>query len=261
MKQEDMLIVQQKMIAPKIFELVLQGELVNEMSTPGQFIHCKPSRTDLLLRRPISLSSIDRENKRCTIIYRVEGDGTKNMSEMVSGETMDVLGPLGSGFPVEEITSNEVVVIVGGGIGIPPLYEVARQAHERGAKVISFLGYASKKVVYYVDEFKKLGDVIVSTDDGSFGEKGHVGMSLDKHLPQIKADAVYACGAKGMLAKVDDVFHDHPRAYISMEERMACGVGACYACVCHVKDEKDQSLSMKKVCDEGPVFKTGEVVL
>lgn len=256
-----MLVVQQKMIAPKIFELVLQGELVKEISMPGQFLHCKPAREDLLLRRPISVSSIDRGNNRCTIIYRIEGDGTKSMSEMVSEETMDVLGPLGHGFPVEEITPNETVVIIGGGIGIPPLYEVARQAHRRGAKVISFLGFATKDVIYYVEEFKQLGEVIVSTDDGSFGEKGHIGISLDRHLPQIKADAVYACGAKGMLAKVDQVFYDHPRAYISMEERMACGVGACYACVCHVKDQKDQSLSMKKVCDEGPVFKTGEVVL
>lgn len=261
MKQEMMQVVSQRLLATNIFEMTLRGSLVKEVHQPGQFFHIKPDRSDLILRRPISLASIDYEKDECVLIYRADGDGTKVLSKLKSGEHVDVLGPLGSGFPVDEITQNELVMVIGGGIGIPPLYEVAKQAKKRGAKVVSFLGFAKQDVMYYLPEFQKLGEVLVATDDGSYGEEGHLGLLLDNHLMNYQPQAVYACGALGLLTKVDQLFSKHPRAYISLEERMACGVGACYACVCHVQDEVTQKVTVKKVCDEGPVFPTGRVQL
>ncbi|QCA28594.1 dihydroorotate dehydrogenase electron transfer subunit [Vagococcus xieshaowenii] len=260
MKQENMKVIEQKTLAPNIFEMTLEGEMVQEMLVPGQFLHCQPpNRSDLLLRRPISISSIDLDNRQCKLIYRAEGAGTVAMSQLSANQSLDVLGPLGNGFPVEDISEGELVIVIGGGIGIPPLYEVAKQAVLRGAKVIAFLGFASKEVMFYLEEFQALGDVHVSTDDGSYGTKGHLGLVLDEVLPLIEPSAVYSCGPTPLLAKVDQYFEEHPRAYVSLEERMACGVGACAACVCQTKDKKTKRMKLKKVCDEGPVFATGVV--
>lgn len=260
MKQENMKVIEQKVLAPNIFEMTLEGEIVQEMVIPGQFLHCQvPNRHDLLLRRPISISSVDLKRHQCKLIYRADGEGTKEMSQLKANECLDVLGPLGNGFPVEDISTSELVVVIGGGIGIPPLYEVAKQAKDRGANVIAFLGFASKEVMFYLEEFQALGDVYTSTDDGSFGTKGHLGLVLDDVLPQIEPHAVYACGPTPLLAKVDHYFEEHPRAYVSLEERMACGVGACAACGCQTKDKKTKKMRLKKVCDEGPVFATGVV--
>lgn len=260
MKQEMMTIVSQKQLAPRIFELVLQGKLVGEMQKPGQFIHIKVPRADLLLRRPISLSQINQEEQTCTIIYRVEGDGTRYFSEMSVGDQLDVMGPLGNGFDTSVVSSGQTAFIVGGGIGVPPLYELSKQLKAKGVNVVHFLGFASRDVMYYKNEFLALDDTRFSTDDGSYGVHGHVGNMLVEALKDGQPDAVYACGATGMLKTVDQLFHDHPHAYLSLESRMACGMGACYACVCHLQDDETGTKS-KKVCDQGPIFHTGEVVL
>lgn len=259
MKQEQMLVVNQIQLAPKIFELTLKGRLVKEMLVPGQFIHIRVPRSDLLLRRPISLAKIDQSAQTCTIIYRVEGDGTQAFSVLKTGDTLDVLGPLGNGFTIDFIQPNDLVYVIGGGIGVPPLYELGRQLHAKGADIVFLNGFASKEVSYYIDEFRKLGELHIATDDGSLGTSGHVGALIEEQIEQQKIPkAVYACGASGLLRAVERYFPDHPHAYVSMEERMACGVGACYACVCQSK--KDPSVN-KKICDEGPIFKTGEVII
>lgn len=256
-----MTVVSQKLLAPKIYELVLQGELVNEMKEPGQFLHIRVKRQDLLLRRPISLADINPQEKTCTLIYRVEGEGTLDMSELKSGDLLDVMGPLGHGFPVTDITPEDHVLIVGGGIGVPPLYALSKAITAKGAKVHHVLGFASKEVIFYEEAFKQLGEVSISTDDGSYGTKGHVGTILDQLVTKdFQPTAVYACGASGMLRRIDQQFHDHPRAYMSLEERMACGTGACYACVCHLQQDETKTKS-KRVCKDGPVFQTGEVVI
>lgn len=260
MKQEMMKVVSQVKLAPAIYELVLTGDLVKEMEVPGQFIHIKVPRADLLLRRPISLAKIDQAKAECTIIYRVAGDGTADISQLVSGDVLDVMGPLGNGFPVSDVTSEDVVFIVGGGIGVPPLYELSRQLKVKGAKVIHILGFAKKEVIFYQTEFEALDEVHISTDDGSYGTQGHVGHLLDKLLKKYQPTAVYSCGSNGLLKSVEANFHDHPRAYLSLEARMACGMGACYACVCHLQGDESGRES-KKVCDEGPIFATGEVRL
>lgn len=258
MKQEVMTIIQQTQLAPRIYELTLKGELVKEMSIPGQFLHIRVPRADLLLRRPISIHSIDQQNHTCQIIYRIEGEGTKEFSTLKAGDSLDVLGPLGNGFDLTGLSAGEEVFIVGGGIGIPPLYELAKQLTTRGIKVTNFLGFASKEVMYHEVKFHELGETRVATDDGTYGLHGNVGNLLMSTHKQPKA--VFACGANGLLKTVEQLFVDHPNVQLSLESRMACGIGACYACVCHRPDDETGTKSVK-VCDEGPIFKVGEVVL
>ncbi|KAF1296065.1 dihydroorotate dehydrogenase electron transfer subunit [Enterococcus sp. JM4C] len=260
MKQEMMKIVSQRALAPRIFELTLTGELVKEMGVPGQFIHIRVPRADLLLRRPISINQIDAENKTCTIIYRVEGEGTKEFSVLQAGDLLDVMGPLGNGFDLSQLKAGDTAFIVGGGIGIPPLYELSKQLIAKGVKPIHFLGYASKEVMYYTDEFEALAETRFATDDGSFAQKGHVGHLLTEAVKTITPDAVFACGANGLLKAVEAQFFGQQNVQLSLEARMACGMGACYACVCHVKNDSTGKKSLK-VCDEGPIFKAGEVIL
>ncbi|MBM7688731.1 dihydroorotate dehydrogenase electron transfer subunit [Enterococcus ureilyticus] len=260
MKQEIMTIISQQQLAPRIFQMTLTGDLVNEMEKPGQFIHIKVPRADMLLRRPISINQIDKQAKTCTIIYRTDGDGTKVFSELVSGDTLDVMGPLGNGFDVDCIAAGQKAYVIGGGIGIPPMYELSKQLKQKGIEVFHFLGYASKEVAYFQDEFIDLGETRFATDDGSFGVEGNVGNLLLEAIKKEEPDAVYACGANGMLKMVAQVFSDNPNVFLSLEQRMACGMGACYACVCHVPDDETGTKSVK-VCDEGPIFRASEVVL
>ncbi|MGG5316271.1 dihydroorotate dehydrogenase electron transfer subunit [Enterococcus sp. AZ072] len=255
MKQEMMTIVSQQQLAPRIYEMVLTGKLVEQMNNPGQFIHIRVPRADLLLRRPISINQIDREKSTCTIIYRVEGDGTKFFSELEAGDQLDVMGPLGNGFDLSGLNQGDTAFIVGGGIGVPPLYELSKQLTKQGVQVIHFLGFASKEFVYYAEEFQALGDTRFSTDDGSFGLQGNVGNLL--LATQEKPTAVFACGNNGLLKTVEQLYGEVGNVQLSLESRMACGMGACYACVCHVADEPSKSV---KVCDDGPVFQAGEVV-
>ncbi|MGX7418735.1 dihydroorotate dehydrogenase electron transfer subunit [Carnobacterium gallinarum] len=260
MLQEIMTVVAQKELAPKIFEMRLTGELVKEMGTPDQFLHILVPRQDLLLRRPISIAEINSERQECTIIYRVEGAGTAAMSLLTAGDPLDVMGPLGNGFPLEKAQAGAKALVIGGGIGVPPLYELSKQLVAKGVEVQHVFGFANKEVIFYETEFKKLGNVIYSTDNGSYGIHGHIGFALDTLPENYVPDVVYACGSRGLLMAVENRYEQLDHAYFSLEARMACGMGACYACVCHKKDDPTGATSMK-VCDEGPVFKVGEVVL
>lgn len=258
MKQEMMTIVSQRLLAPMIYEMTLQGDLVTAMTLPGQFLHVKVPQSDLLLRRPISISQIDQKRKECVIIYRVEGQGTAHFSDLVTGDKLDVMGPLGNGFPIDDVKPGEKILVIGGGIGIPPLYELSRQLKAKGAEVINLHGFRSVEQLFYQAEFQALGKLGIATEDGSYGTKGYIFDILDNHFNEWQPDAVYACGANGLLKAVDQRFNDHSRAYLSLEARMACGMGACYACVC---DKASQVSENIRICKEGPVVKTGEVVL
>lgn len=255
MQQEQLQVLGQKKLAPKVYELQLKGEMLGEIATPGQFLHLKAPQKDLLLRRPISISSYDLVEKTATLIYRVEGKGTELFTALEKGDTLDALGPLGHGFPVHDLKAGETIFLIGGGIGIPPLYEIALESQKLGINVVSILGFATKEAIFYEEEFKKLGELHLTTDDGSYGVKGNV-LDVVKTL-SVTPDAVYACGPNGLLKAVDTLFETHPRAYLSLESRMACGIGACYGCVVQEKQNPEKS---KKVCDEGPVFPTGEVL-
>ncbi|WP_438823975.1 dihydroorotate dehydrogenase electron transfer subunit [Bacillus sp. JJ1773] len=257
-KKELCQVVSQQEIAERIFELTLKGELVNEMNEPGQFVHLKISEQfDPLLRRPISISAINKDEKEFTMIYRAEGKGTIILSEKKPGDTVDVLGPLGHGFPLEEASAGETALLVGGGIGVPPLFELSKQLVKKGVKVIHVLGFQSSNVVFYDEQFTQLGETYAATVDGSYGRKGFVTNVIEDD--KINFDILYSCGPTPMLKALEQAYK-HKKVYLSLEERMGCGIGACFACVCHT-GEDPTGYTYKKVCSDGPVFKAGEVVL
>jgi dihydroorotate dehydrogenase electron transfer subunit len=257
-RQEWMTIVSQKSVAKDIFELTVEGNLVQDMDQPGQFVHIKVSLgIEPLLRRPISICSVGKEESQFTMLYRAEGLGTKLLSEKKAGERINVLGPLGNGFPVEATQNGETALLVGGGIGVPPLYELSKQLVSRGVKVIHVLGFQSKEHVFYQSSFEELGETYIATVNGSHGTKGFVTDVIEGC--GIEFGTLYACGPNPMLRALEERFHDR-KAFLSLEERMGCGIGACFACVCHVQDDPT-GFAYKKVCSDGPVFKVGEVII
>jgi dihydroorotate dehydrogenase electron transfer subunit len=257
-KQENCLVVDQIEIADSIYKLTLQGELVAEMKSPGQFVHIRiGDESGPLLRRPISISSIDQSKKQFTMIYRKEGIGTSKLKDKVPGMAVDVLGPLGNGFPVNETESGNTALLVGGGIGVPPLLELSKQLTANGVKVIHVLGFQSNNVVFGEEEFSELGETYVVTVDGTYGYKGFVTDVINQY--EIDFDSMYSCGPTPMLKALETKF-SNKKVFLSLEERMGCGIGACFACVCHTTED-ETGYSYKKVCTDGPVFRVGEVVL
>ncbi|GAB6514522.1 dihydroorotate dehydrogenase electron transfer subunit [Bacillus toyonensis] len=258
MQKQNMIVVNQKEIAKNIYELVLQGTLVQQMNEPGQFVHIKVAEGIApLLRRPISICNVDQEKNEFTMLYRAEGQGTKTLATRKQGEMVDVLGPLGHGFPVEEAEPGQTALLVGGGIGVPPLYELSQRLVAKGVRVIHILGFQTKDVVFYEEKFAELGDTYVATVDGTHGTKGFVTDVIDNY--GIDFDILYSCGPLAMLRALEGRYKEK-KAYISLEERMGCGIGACFACVCHLQEDPSGH-SYKKVCSDGPVFPIGEVVL
>ncbi|WP_237979364.1 dihydroorotate oxidase B electron transfer subunit [Bacillus thuringiensis] len=258
MQKQNMIVVNQKEIAKNIYELVLQGNLVQQMHEPGQFVHIKVAEGIApLLRRPISICNVDQEKNEFTMLYRAEGQGTKTLATRKQGEMVDVLGPLGHGFPVEEAEAGQTALLVGGGIGVPPLYELSQRLVAKGVRVIHILGFQTKDVVFYEEKFAELGDTYVATVDGTHGTKGFVTDVIDNY--GIDFDILYSCGPLAMLRALEGRYKEK-KAYISLEERMGCGIGACFACVCHLQEDPSGH-SYKKVCSDGPVFPIGEVVL
>lgn len=253
-KQEKMSIVSQQRIARDVFEIVLKGDLISTMLQAGQFVNVKTGDGGLILRRPISICSIDYEKSELTLIYRACGAGTKELSQKISGEYVDILGPLGTGFDIDKIQADETVMLVGGGIGVPPMYETARRLSDRGNKVIVVLGFASKADVFYEEKFRKLTDVYVATMDGSYGFGGHVVQLIQ--AKELEFDWILGCGPHVMLHSIANEYGGLKKGFLSFEERMACGIGACYACICEMKDG-----SRTRVCKEGPVYDMSEVLI
>lgn len=250
---EVMTIVRNDEIAEDIFDLVITGENTKIMNQPGQFVNIKVNEvSEPILRRPISICEIDKANNKFRMIYRTEGKGTKLLSQKQKGDKIDILGPLGTGFPEFDVKENETALLVGGGIGVPPLYELAKRLHKKGIKVVTVLGFAGKKNVFFEEEFRSHSEVYVATVDGSYGSKGYVTDIIENN--NIDFDVIYACGPTPMLKALDLKYKSDKRGYLSFEERMACGIGACYACVC-----KTNNGGYSRVCKEGPVFSLGEV--
>lgn len=255
---ENMEIVSQQKIAKSIYELVLKGKELVGCASQGQFLHLKVTEGwEPLLRRPISIAQINKEKGEVTVIYRAEGRGTNLLALKQKGEKVSVLGPLGNGFQVNEAKATDVALLIGGGIGVPPLYELSKQLTSNGVKVIHVAGFASRQDVFYEDNFKQLGETHITTIDGTYGKQGTViDVIKEKNL---LFDIIYACGPTPMLKAIEASFPDR-KGFLSLEERMACGIGACFACVCHVQNDPTGNL-YKKVCTDGPVFEIGEVVL
>jgi dihydroorotate dehydrogenase electron transfer subunit len=257
-RKEICTIIAQNEIAESIYELTIHAELTKDITSPGQFVHIKVSNSlDPLLRRPISISSFDREKQQVTMIYRKDGKGTSLLAEKTPGMEINVLGPLGNGFPLAETNVGETALLVGGGVGVPPLFELSKQLKEKGAKVIHVLGFQTASAIFYENEFLQNGETYVATVDGTHGIKGFVTDVITEK--NIHFDCLYACGPIPMLKALEQRF-PNKKVYLSLEERMACAVGACFACV-HKCADDTQGVSYKKVCSDGPVFRAGEVIL
>ncbi|MDR7074501.1 dihydroorotate dehydrogenase electron transfer subunit [Fictibacillus barbaricus] len=256
MKKHLLTVVSNKEIAHRIFELKLSGPGVKMMVTPGQFLHVKVGEhTSKLLRRPLSICDVNLEKEEVTLLYRAQGEGTIQLSEKQSGEKVDVLGPLGNGFTSETINLGKRALLVGGGIGVPPLYYLGKKMTDKGIKVSFVLGFQSKKDSFYLERFQELGETRVTTIDGSLGINGFV---TDAMGPLLEDEpSIYSVGPAVMLKAVEEKAAGLD-GYLSLEERMGCGIGACFACVCPTDTRESGYV---KICSDGPVFKMGEVVL
>lgn len=231
-----------KQLTYSIFEMVLIGDTTS-ITEPGQFINIKLD--GFYLRRPISIC--DYDDSTITIIYKVVGEGTDVMSKMNSGEKLDVLCGLGNGFDTSK--SLDKPVLIGGGVGIPPMYNLCKKLISEGKDVTVILGFNKKDEIFYEDEFKKLGaDVKVTTVDGSYGTKGFV----TDALRETEYSYFYTCGPMPMFKAIESVATTSGQ--YSFEERMGCGFGACMGCSCKTK------YGNKRICKDGPVLEREEII-
>ena len=251
-------ILSQECIGTDIYSMWLDAGEIGKNAVPGQFVSLYSRNGGKLLPRPISLCEIDKAEGKLRLVYRVtgKGTGTEEFSRLHAGVPIETMGPLGNGFPLDAVTGKKVF-LMGGGIGIPPILELAKQLNCEKQIV---LGYRNSDM-FLLDEFKKQGEVYIATEDGSVGTKGNVVDAICEN--QIEADMMFACGPKPMLRALKDyALEKGIPCWISMEEKMACGVGACLACVCQSKDVDSHShVHNKRICKDGPVFLSTEVEL
>ncbi len=242
-------------IETDIFSMRIQDVDMANAAKPGQFVSLYCQDGSRLLPRPISICEIDREQGTLRLVYRVVGEGTKEFSHLHAGATIDVLGPLGNGFTTEGTKA----LLIGGGIGIPPMLELAKTLHQQGVEVQVVLGY--RDVLFLQQEFVPYATVYISTEDGSHGTKGNVIDAIREN--GLTADVIYACGPTPMLRGVKAYGMEKGiTTQLSLEERMACGVGACLGCVCKTTEKNPKTqVNNKRVCKDGPVFYAQEVEL
>jgi dihydroorotate dehydrogenase electron transfer subunit len=241
-------IIENRELCENIYELILDCPEISRNAMPGQFLHIKVAKgMDPLLRRPISISRIYKNKGHISLIYQVIGKGTKKLAELKPGEVIDVMGPFGNGFPV---IAGKKCAVIGGGMGVAPLLELASSLEGCDA----YLGFRCS--TFKLEEYKEACSWLsIATEDGSTGSKGYVTDLID-NISQY--DIVYTCGPKLMMKKVKELCESNSvRCYVSIEERMGCGIGACLVCACKIKD--GDSWHYKKACTDGPVFEAGEV--
>ena len=243
MKKSLYTIAGNSLIASKTYKMVLEGDAVAE----GEFVDI--SIPGFYLRRPLSIC--DKEEGRLTVVYKVVGEGTKVLSEMGVGTVLEVLTGLGKGFDPEACKAS--ALLVGGGLGVPPLYLLAKELKARGKKVTAVLGFNKAEEIILVDEFRRVCDeVVISTADGSVGVKGFVTDAIREMAGRAGHDYFYTCGPMVMMKAVCAVLDEPGEA--SLEERMGCGAGFCYGCSIQTKN------GPRRVCKDGPVFKKEELI-
>lgn len=243
-------VISQEVLATGVYSMWIKTDKIAKISKPGQFIDLYCKEGSRMLPRPISICEIDEEKNALRIVYRILGKGTEEFSAYQAGDEIRILGPLGNGFPI----SDKKAILIGGGIGIPPMLELAKSL--KGEKKI-VAGYRDE--LFLQEELQENGELFIATEDGSTGTKGNVINVVEEK--QLKAQVIYACGPTPMLKAVKAyALENGIEAWLSLEEKMACGIGACLACVCKSK-EKDEHTNVynKRICKEGPVFLASEV--
>ena len=241
MKNVFLKITENKPLTDSVWQMTLAGDCA-AINKPGQFINIKLD--GFYLRRPISV--YDCGEDFVTIIYKVVGEGTEHMAKLEAGKTLDVLIGLGNGFDTS--LSGDHPVVIGGGVGVPPMYKLAKELIAEGKKVTAILGFNTAGEIFAENEFKKIGcEVIVTTVDGSYGTKGFVTNAMDFDYTY-----TYCCGPAPMLKAVYNT--GKTSGQFSFEERMGCGFGACMGCTCKTK------YGNKRICKDGPVLVKEEII-
>lgn len=239
-KQNNYKILSNEKIAKDVYKMILEGD-TQYITAPGQFINIKLDGK--FLRRPISVCDCDENT--ITIIYKVVGSGTEYMAQLESGEVLDVLTGLGNGY---DISKSSKPLLIGGGVGVPPMYMLAKKLIESGQKPTVILGFNTKEEIFFEEEFRALGcDVRVTTVDGSYGIKGFVTDAFPEEY-----DYFYTCGPLPMFKAIENTAKTSGQ--YSFEERMGCGFGACMGCSCKTK------YGNKRICKDGPVLEREEII-
>jgi dihydroorotate dehydrogenase electron transfer subunit len=250
--KKNVVITDKAQLSEGIFSMWVRDVEITADAKPGQFLSLYCKSGNRLLPRPISICEINNVKGELRLVYRVAGQGTEEIAGYQVGDSIGVMGPLGNGFPLEE----KKVILIGGGIGIPPMLELAKQIP--GEKNI-VLGY--RDTTFLNEEFLPYGNLYIATEDGSIGTKGNVLDAIREN--GLVGELIYACGPTPMLKGIQAYGIDKGiKTYLSLEERMACGIGACLACVCKTK-EKDHHTNVNntRICKDGPVFSGEEIEL
>ena len=238
-------------INANVKRMVIEAPQIAEAAQPGQFVHVKKPDSVNFLRRPFSIADADRENGTITLIYRIVGKGTAEYAAMKVGEAFSILGPIGNGFALKDGRP----LLVGGGVGIAPLIYLSRQLKDK--KPILLIGGKNKDEVFWEKYLQEFADKIyITTDDGSVGFKGFTVQLLPQILAENNIEHIYTCGPNIMMEGVAKLAHKHDiDCQVSLEKRMACGIGVCLGCTFEGK----LTGKRRKVCTEGPVFASKEV--
>ena len=248
-------LIEKKAISAGMFSFTILCPEVAELAKCGQFVHVKVD--GCTLRRPISICEINREKGTIRIVFEIRGSGTDRLAMLNIGDDVDMIAPLGNGFSTGIAENGKRVIVIGGGIGVPPMLQTAKEYE----KATAILGFRSYDKVILTNDFNKNGiETIVCTDDGSVGTRGTIAVPLKAELEKGDVAAVFACGPKPMLAAIIEMAKEYGTyCEVSLEERMGCGVGACVGCVCKIVRNGEEK--MLRVCKDGPVFKGEEVIL
>lgn len=255
-KKETTVVVSQEMISNGIFDLRVKTPAA-AACVPGQFVGVFPPSDARILMRPISICEADAEGQILRMVYRVAGGGTEAVSKLSAGDEIKLLSVLGNGFPLDA-AENKKVAVFGGGIGIPPMLYTSRLLQGISKETEIYLGYRSSDT-FLSKEFEPFGTVNVVSEDGSVGYRGNVLDAIRER--DYKPEVIFACGPMPMLRAIKKYAEEIGAvAYISLEERMACGVGACLGCVCKtVNKDAHSHVNNTRICTEGPVFDAREV--
>lgn len=237
-------------LAEGIYSLWFRDPDIVNAAVAGQFLSVYSEDQSRLLPRPISICMLDKERGALRMVFRVAGSGTRELAQKKPGDWIDVVGPLGNGYPVGQKLAEQDAILIGGGIGVPPILELAR---ELSCKKQIVVGYRNADT-FLQKELEQNGTLHIATEDGSIGTKGNVLDAIREK--KVEGKVIYACGPKPMLLGVREYARANGlKAYISLEERMACGIGACLACVCETKEvDAHSNVHNTRICKDGPVF-------
>ena len=253
-------LISKEQLKPDIFKYSVKADEITSVAKPGQFIEIRVNNDiEPFLRRPISIYNMKKEEGILEFIFQVKGKGTKILSERREGEEIDIVGPLGYG-PFK-YSNYENIAVIGGGIGVFPLYELSKNAKKENKNVNIYLGFRNKDLVVLEKEFKEVSDkLVITTDDGSYAEKGFAIDFMKKDIEEKKVDCIFACGPLPMLKAVREyAIENNIPCQISLEEKMACGLGVCLGCAVKTTKSSKENPEYWHVCKAGPVFQAKDV--